>query len=84
MKRINGEAYLSIEEYVNNPLWPILVETVHTIVMYPHHKFYTQSIFLSERPDASPQDLALDLNISLGEAMVILHELEIAKGEKAK
>lgn len=64
---------------MNNPLWPILVETVHTIVMYPHHKFYTQSIFLSEKPDASPQDLALSLNISLGEATVILYELKMEK-----
>lgn len=75
---------MSIEEYVNNPLWPILVEAVHTIVMYPHHKFYTQSIFLSEKPDASPQDLALGLNISLGEAAVILYELKMEKEEKVK
>ena len=75
---------MSIEEYVNNPLWPILVETVHTIVMYPHHKFYTQSIFLSEKPDASPQDLALGLNISLGEATVILYELKMEKENKVK
>lgn len=75
---------MTMEEYVNNPLWPILVETVHSIVMYPHHKFYTQSIFLSEKPDASPQDLALSLGISMGEAMVILHELKMAKEEKNK
>jgi hypothetical protein len=70
---------LSTEEYKNNPLWPILVETVHTMVMYSHHKFYTQSVFLSEKPDASPQDLALALDISLGEAMVIFHELKTEK-----
>ncbi|MFH0897538.1 MAG: hypothetical protein V1850_05785 [Candidatus Bathyarchaeota archaeon] len=75
---------MSIEEYVKNPLWPILVETVHTIVMYPHHKFYIQSIFLSEKPDAPPQDLALDLGISLGEAIVILYELKIGKEEESK
>ena len=73
---------MSIEEYVNNPLWPVLVETVHTIVMYPHHKFYTQSTFLSERPDASSQDLALSLGISIGEAMVILHELKMTREKK--
>ena len=70
---------MSIEEYLNNPLWPILVETVHTIVLYPHHKFYIQSVFLSEKPDVSPQDLALALNVSLGEAMVILYELQREK-----
>ena len=67
---------------MNNPLWSILVETVHTLVLYPHHKFYVQSFFLSEKPDASPQDLALALNISLGEAMVIVHELKIKKEEE--
>ena len=75
---------MSIKEYKNNPLWSILVETVHTIVMYPHHKFYTESIFLSEKLDASPQDLSLGLNISLGEAMVILYEIEMEKEKKVK
>lgn len=75
---------MSTEEYVNNPLWPMLIDTVHTIVMYPHHKFYTQSVFLSEKPEASPQDLALNLNISLGEAVVILHELKTEKMKKDK
>jgi hypothetical protein len=50
--------------------------------MYPHHKFYVQSVFLSEKPNASPQDLALSLDISLGEAMVILHELMVEREER--
>ena len=73
---------MSVEGYLKNPLWPVLVETVHTIVMYPHHKFYVQSVFLSEKPDASSQDLALALNVSLGEAMVILYELKTEKERK--
>jgi hypothetical protein len=73
---------LSEEEYVSNPLWAVLIETVHTIVMYPHHKHYAQSVFLNERPNASSQDLALNLGISLGEAMVILFELNHEKKEK--
>ena len=74
--------WLSEEEYTADPLWPVLVETVHTMIMYSHHKFYVQSVFLSEKPDASPQDLALALNISLGEAMVILYELKSEKEKK--
>jgi hypothetical protein len=50
--------------------------------MYPHHKHYTQSVFLNDRPNASSQDLALNLGISLGEAMVILFELNQEKKEK--
>lgn len=64
-----------LDKYVNNPLWPILVETVHTIVMYPHHKAYTANNLLNQQPDITPRELATDLGISLGEALVILHEL---------
>ncbi len=66
---------MSLEEYVNNPLWPVLVETVHAMVMYPHHKAYTRDFILHEQPDATPRDLAAKLSIPLGEALVILHEL---------
>lgn len=67
---------MSFEEYVDSPLWSILVETVHTMIMYPHHKFYTQSVFLKSKPDVLPQDLASALGISLGEAIVILYEIK--------
>ena len=67
---------MSFEEYVNNPLWPILQETVHSIIMYPHHKAYTREVILNEQPDITPKELAAKLSISLGEAMVILFELK--------
>ena len=67
---------MSFEEYVSNSLWAILQETVHSIIMYPHHKAYTRDVLLSERPDISPRELAVKLGISLGEAMVILFELK--------
>jgi len=77
-----GVNILSIEKFVDNPLWEILVETVHNSVMYPHYKSYIQSVFLSEKPDTTPQDLTFHLNISLGEAMVILYELKKEKENK--
>lgn len=67
------------DKYEINPLWSILIETVHTIVMYPHHKAYTASNLLSQQPDITPRELATMLDISLGEALVILYELQ--KGE---
>jgi len=67
------------DKYLNNPLWPLLVETVHTIVMYPHHKAYTASNLLSQQPDITPRELATKLGISLGEALVILYELKKGK-----
>jgi len=70
---------MSWEDYVNNPLWTILVDTVHSIVMYPHHKAYVRDTVLVEQPNISAKDLALKLNISLGESLVILYELAKSK-----
>ena len=67
---------LSLEEYIDHPLWTILVETVHTMIMYPHHKAYIRSEILQENPDVSFQELAIYLEISRGEALVILYELK--------
>ncbi len=64
------------EEYVEDRLWPILVETVHAMIMYPHHKAYTREVILNERPEITPNELAVRLGITLGEALVILWELK--------
>jgi hypothetical protein len=64
-----------------DPLWPILVETVHSLILYRHHQAYVRDVILQEKPDLSPQELALSLGVSLGEAMVILSELRGAEGE---
>jgi len=66
---------MSIEEHEKNPLWKILVDTVHMTIMYPHHKAYVRDVILQRTPEITPQDLAVQLGISLGEALVILYEL---------
>lgn len=66
---------MAVDEYVNNPLWSVLVETVHAMIMYPHHKAYVRDVVLHERPDITATDLAAKLGITSGEALVILHEL---------
>jgi len=70
---------MSLEEYEKSPLWKILVDTVHAILMYPHHKAYVRDVLLPEKPEISPEDLALKLDIPLGEALVILYELKVKK-----
>jgi hypothetical protein len=45
------------------------------LILYPHHKAYVRDELLPDKPESSPQDLTLDLGISLGEAMVLLYEL---------
>lgn len=64
------------ERYVNNPLWPILVETVHAMVMYKYHKVYVEERLIREQPNISPRRLAAELGIPLGEALVILYEIK--------
>lgn len=66
---------MSFEEYTKEKLWPILIETVHALVMYPNHKAYTREVILSEKPETTPTELAARLKIPLGEALVILCEL---------
>jgi hypothetical protein len=66
---------MSFEEYTKEKLWPILLETAHALVMYPHHKAYTKEVILNEAPNTTPAELAAKLKIPLGEALAILHEL---------
>jgi len=70
---------MRLEEYTKEKLWPILIETVHALVMYPHHKAYTREVILAEKPDIAPAELATRLKIPLGEAIVILYELLIER-----
>jgi len=72
---------MSLEEYVSSPLWSVLVETVHAMILYPHHKAYTRDVVLHEQPDISPSDLATKLGVPLGEALVIFYELQKQKSE---
>ena len=64
-----------MEDLKRNALWLILVETAQSLPMYRHHKAYVRDIILPEEPEASAEDLAHRLDITLGEAIVILAEL---------
>ena len=74
---------MRLEEYTKEQLWLMLVETVHAAVMYPAHKAYTREEILREKPDVAPAELATRLNMPLGEALVILHELAEERKNKA-
>ena len=67
---------MSSNDYSKEKLWPILVEAVHALIMYPHHKAYVNDIMLHETPGITAAELAFSLKISLGEAIVILFELD--------
>ena len=63
------------DELEKNPLWLILVETVHSLPMYASHKAYVRDSLVLEEQEITPEELSLRLDIPLGEAMVILHEI---------
>jgi len=62
-------------EYVKSPLWPLLVDTAHALVMYRSHKRYVSTMILGEKPNITPKELSIQIGIPLGEALVILYEL---------
>lgn len=66
---------MSLEDYSADGLWNVLVETVHELVMYRHHKGYVRDSILPEKPGIKPVELAARLGIPFGEALVILFEL---------
>jgi len=72
---VYGWSAMGFEVYVDDKLWPILVETVHALVMYGHHKAYVRDLVLPEKPDIKADELAVRLRLPVGEALVILHEL---------
>lgn len=53
----------------------MLVETVHYSVMYPTHKAYTRDNILPQKADITAIELSQMLEMSVGEALVILSEL---------
>ena len=55
-------------------VWNALVQTAHALLMYNSHKRYVEEVLLKEKPEISPQELAIRLSIPLGEALVLLSE----------
>jgi hypothetical protein len=66
---------MNLEAYSKEQLWQLLQEAVHASVMYPTHKAYTRDTILPQEADVSPNELAERLGMPLGEALVILSEL---------
>jgi hypothetical protein len=70
--------------YDSAALWEILVETVRALPMYKYHKRYVERSVLPGKPRITPKEMALLLNIPLGEAIVILEELRPATEAEAE
>ncbi len=63
-------------------MWKILVDTAHALPMYKSHKRYLEDVLIKEKSEISPQELAVQLNIPLGEALVLLEEVRGGKAAK--
>jgi hypothetical protein len=63
------------EEFKDNPIWHILVETAQKLPMYKAHLNYTRDIIIPELKQITPEELSQRLDISLGEAIVIISEI---------
>lgn len=72
------------EDLKRSPLWPILVEVVHSLPLYPSHKAYLRDFLIVESPEISVEEVSYRLGITFGEAMVILDEVrrELKKEKK--
>ena len=75
---------VEIERYLEDPLWPVLVEVVHSLTMYKFHKKYVSNVLLNENIDITPSDLSTRLRIAFGEAVVILHEIRSERKASTK
>jgi len=60
--------------------WNALVQTAHALLMYNNHKQYVKDVLLKEKPEISPEELAIRLSIPLGEALVLLSETRSEHG----
>jgi len=66
---------MNLDEFTKEKLWQLLIEAVHASVMYPTHKAYIRDSILPQKADVSAAALAERLGMPLGEALVILSEL---------
>ncbi len=66
---------MNLDEFSKEQLWALLVEAAHANVMYPTHKAYVRDVMLPSKPDISAKKLSLELNLTFGEALVLLDEL---------
>jgi hypothetical protein len=75
-KKIESTRLIDIDptEFKTHPLWKILVETAQRSPLYPGLSGYFKNNILPQQPNISVKELASKLSISIGEALVLLHD----------
>ncbi len=59
----------------NRDWWAILQETVKSMILFPNQLAYTRKHILPKNKSITPEELATQLDIPLGVALVILDSL---------
>ena len=63
--------------------WPMILEkTVKSMVLYPHLLDYTRTKILPKHPTITAEELAIQLRVPLGVAIVLLDKLQHETEEK--
>lgn len=63
--------------------WPMILErTVKSMVLYPHLLDYTRTEILPKHPTITAEELAVQLRVPLGVAIVLLDKLRHETEEK--
>jgi len=62
-------------------LWPILQETVRSMILFPKHLAYAREQILPKHPGITPEELSIQLGVPLGVALVILDQLRAEREE---
>ncbi len=73
---------MSSSEYDKSTLWEALVETAHALPMFKHHRRYVGEVIMREKPEIGAKELALLINVPMGEAIVVLEELRTSRKEE--
>jgi hypothetical protein len=63
---------IDLSEFKAHPLWEILVDTTKRSPLYSGLSGIVRDKILPENPDISPKELASQLSITVGEALVLL------------
>lgn len=76
--KIESTRLLDIDptEFKTHPLWSILVETARRSPLYAGLSGYCKNKILPLQPNISVKELARKMSISIGEALVLLHDLK--------
>lgn len=68
---------INIADFKGHPLWSILIETARNNPLFVNRAGIAHSQIIPNNPNITPKELAQELSITVGEALVILEGYEV-------